>query len=92
MNPLPIDPGADSSRRVWVPCPNCSHGHDCSQCQTNHNCQTHGQYLLKSEGTRVSLQCPSCAHLWTVDTAQPRRREGDVVATIPLASHACEVM
>ena len=91
MNPLPIDSDADSSRRVWVPCPNCSHGHDCSQCRTHHNCQTHWQYLLKSEGTRVSLQCPSCAHLWTVDSAQPRRREGDVVATIPLASHACEV-
>jgi YVTN family beta-propeller protein len=92
VNHLPIDPGADSSRRAWLPCPNCNHGHDCPHCQSNHNCETHWQYLLKNEGTRVSLQCPTCAHLWTVDTAQARSRERDVVATIALGGHACDVV
>ena len=66
MNHLPIDPDADSRRRAGLPCPNCNRGRDCSQCRNN-DCQTHWQYLLKNAGTRVSLQCPICAHLWTVD-------------------------
>lgn len=66
VNHLPIDPDAHS-RRAWLPWPNCNHGHGCPQCQNNHNCQIHWQYLLKTAGTRVSLQCPICAHLWTVD-------------------------
>jgi YVTN family beta-propeller protein len=86
-NNLPIHPDAHSSRRAWLPCPNCNHGHDCPQCQDNHNCQTHWQYLLKNESTRVSLQCPTCAHFWTVDTAQAHRRTR-VVGTIPLGCHA----
>jgi YVTN family beta-propeller protein len=81
---LPIDPGADSSRRAWLRCPNCDHGRDCPQCRSNQNCPTHWQYLLKSAGTRVSLQCPACARRWSVDTAQMRRRKRDVVRTIPL--------
>lgn len=92
MNHLPIDPGADRSRRAWLPCPNCNHGHDCPHCQNNHNCQTHWQYLLNNTGTRVSLQCPTCAHLWKVDTAQMRRRERDVVTTIPLGCHAHHIV
>ena len=75
-----------------MPCPNCNHGHDCTECQDSQNCQTHWQYLLQSEGTRVSLQCPTCAHLWTVDTKQARRRERDVVATIPLGGHGRDVV
>ena len=92
MNHLPIHPGADRSRRAWLPCPNCNHGHDCPHCQNNHNCQTHWQYLLKNAGTRVSLQCPTCAHLWNVDTAQMRRRERDVVTTIPLGCQARHIV
>ena len=44
------------------------------------------------------MPCPDCnqgddcAHLWTVDTPQARRCERDVVATIPLGSHACDVV
>ena len=30
--------------------------------------------------------------MWTVDTTQARRRERDVVATIPLGGHACDVV
>jgi YVTN family beta-propeller protein len=30
--------------------------------------------------------------LWTVDTAQARSRERDVVATIALGGHACDVV
>jgi YVTN family beta-propeller protein len=92
VNHLPIDPAAHSSRRAWLPCPNCNHGHGCPQCQDNHNCQIHWQYLLNNEGTRVSLQCPTCTHLWTVDTAQARSRQRDVVATIALGGHACDVV
>ena len=92
MNHLPIDPGADNSRRAWLPCPNCDHGRDCPQCQSNQNCPTHWQYLLKNAGTRVSLQCPACAQLWTVDTAQMRRREPEVASTIPLGCHVREVV
>jgi len=66
VNHLPIDPDADSRRRAGLPCPNGNRGRDCSQCRNN-DCQTHWQYLLKNAGTRVSLQCPICAHLWTVD-------------------------
>ena len=32
------------------------------------------------------------AHMWTVDTAHARRREPDVVATIPLGGHARNVV
>jgi len=64
VNHLPIDPAAHS-RRAWLPCPNCNHSHGCPQCQNNHNCQIHWQYLLKTAGTRVSLQCPTWAHMWT---------------------------
>ena len=48
----------------------------------NHSCQTHWQYLLKNEGTRVSLQCPTCSYLWTVDA---------IVETISLGGPAGEV-
>jgi YVTN family beta-propeller protein len=84
VNHLPIDPGADSSRRAWLRCPNCDHGRDCPQCGNNQNCPTHWQYLLKNAGTRVSLQCPACAWRWSVDTAQTGTRERDAVRTIPL--------
>jgi YVTN family beta-propeller protein len=88
VNHLPIDPDAGRSRRAWLPCPNCDHGHDCAQCRNKRNCQTHWQYLLRNDGSRVSLQCPACAHLWTADTARARWRERDVVGTIPLGGHA----
>jgi YVTN family beta-propeller protein len=92
VNQLPIDPGADSSRRAWLPCPNCDHGRDCPKCQNNQNCPTHWQYLLKNAGTRVSLQCPACARRWSVDTAQMRRREREVVRTIPLGCRVHDVV
>jgi hypothetical protein len=98
VNQLPIDPDADRSRRAWLPCPNCNHGRDCPQCQDNHNCRIHWQYLLKNEGTRVSLQCPTCAHLWTVDAIADEPLDGHrqrtaeaVVATISLGGRAGEV-
>ena len=89
MSHLPIDPQANSSRRAWVPCPNCNRGHDCPECR---ECPTHWQYLLENEGSRVSLQCPDCAHLWTVDAQEASRRERNVVATIPLDSHARDLV
>lgn len=92
MNHVPIDPGADRGRRAWLPCPHCDHGRDCPQCQSNENCPSHWQYLLKNAGTRVSLQCPACAQLWTVDTAQMGRSEPEVVSTIPIGSHVREVV
>ncbi len=76
MNHLPIDPDADSRRRAGLPCPNGNRGRDCSQCRNN-DCQTHWQYLLKNAGTRVSLQCPICAHLWTVDAIARSMATGD---------------
>ena len=82
VNHVPIHPDADSSRRAWTPCPNCDHGSDCPECRNNHSCQTHWQYLLKNEGTRVSLQCPTCSYLWTVDA---------IVETISLGGPAGEV-
>ena len=91
MNHVPLDPDAHRSRRAWLPCPNCNHGHDCPRRHSNHNCQTHWQYLLRNEDTRVSLQCPTCAHLWIVDIAQARRRNR-VVATIPLGCYARDVV
>lgn len=70
---LPIDPHADSSRRAWLPCPNCHHGADCPECQSNRNCSAHWQYLLSNIGTVVYLQCPTCGHLWDTDTRRRRR-------------------
>ena len=65
---LPIDPDADRSRRAWVACPACHHGDGCPACETRRNCSVHWQYLLRNEGPRVIMQCPTCAHLWTTDT------------------------
>ena len=96
MNHLPIDPDADSRRRAGLPCPNYNRGRDCSQCRNN-DCQTHWQYLLKNAGTRVSLQCPLCAHLWTVDAiadeldGHGQQAAEAVVATISLGGRAGEV-
>jgi hypothetical protein len=49
-------------------CPACDYGAGCRDCTTGRNCGTHWQYLLSNQGTRVNLQCPHCAHLWSVDT------------------------
>jgi YVTN family beta-propeller protein len=96
MSHLPIDPDADSNRRAWLPCPNCNH--DCPHCQDNHTCQAHWQYLLKNDGNRVCLQCPTCAHTWTADAVADGlgQRHGQqehkaVVATIPLGGRTGEV-
>ena len=67
---LPIDPDADRSRRAWVGCPACHHGDGCPDCETRRNCSVHWQYLLRNEGPRVIMQCPTCAHLWTTDTSR----------------------
>jgi YVTN family beta-propeller protein len=91
VNQLPTDPGADGSRRAWLPCPNCDHGRDCPQCQSSQNCKTHWQYLLANAGTQVSLQCPACAQVRTVDTAQIRRRKPER-CRISLRCHARDVV
>ena len=75
----PIEPDADPSRRAWLACPNCDHGVGCPECQSSRNCGTHWRYLLKNSGTRVSLQCPSCYCVWTVDTAFPDRHAAAMV-------------
>lgn len=70
---LPIDPDADSSRRAWLPCPNCNHGAACPECRDGRNCCAHWQYLIANAADLVHLQCPSCAYLWSVDTGAGRR-------------------
>jgi hypothetical protein len=70
---LPIDPDADKSRRAWLACPSCDHGAACGDCCSGRNCHTHWQYLLSNNAAVVHLQCPTCTHLWSVDTAAPRR-------------------
>jgi DNA-binding beta-propeller fold protein YncE len=75
----PIEPDADPSRRAWLACPNCDHGVGCPECQSSRNCGTHWQYLLKNNGTRAFLQCPTCFCVWTVDTAEPNRHAPTVV-------------
>jgi hypothetical protein len=69
---LPIDPHADAARRAWLRCPVCEQGAGCHDCASGRNCTTHWQYLLSNRGTVLHLQCPACAHLWTVDTRGPR--------------------
>lgn len=71
---LPIDPDADFSRRAWLECPNCDHGAACGACQSGRNCSTHWQYLIGNNAAVVHLQCPSCTHLWSLDTGARRRR------------------
>ena len=71
---LPIDPHADRSRRAWMACPACHHGDGCADCETRRNCSVHWQYLLRNEGPRVIMQCPTCAHLWTTDTSRSEWR------------------
>jgi hypothetical protein len=71
---LPIDPTADRSRRAWLECPNCLHGARCPDCQSPRNCATHWQYLLGNKGPLVHMQCPSCAHLWSLDTSKRAAR------------------
>jgi YVTN family beta-propeller protein len=73
LSHLPIEPGADASRRAWLTCPNCDHGAGCPECRGRRNCATHWQYLLKNSGTQVFLQCPGCFCVWTVDTAATDR-------------------
>ncbi|GFG75821.1 hypothetical protein MBOT_31860 [Mycobacterium botniense] len=70
---LPIDPDADRSRRAWVACPNCDHGVGCQDCLQGRNCPAHWQYLISNHATVVHLQCPSCTHLWSLDTRTRRR-------------------
>ncbi|MGQ0837714.1 hypothetical protein [Actinokineospora sp.] len=70
---MPLDPTADIGRRAWLPCPNCDHGGACAHCLAGRNCASHWQYLLSNQATRVSMQCPGCTHVWTVDTRGPGR-------------------
>jgi primosomal protein N' len=69
---LPIDPDADKSRRAWLACPRCDHGAACRDCRSGRNCHTHWQYLLSNSAAVVHLQCPTCAHLWSLDTSAAR--------------------
>jgi hypothetical protein len=73
---LPIDPDADQSRRAWLACPKCDHGAACGECSSGRNCHTHWQYLLSNSAAVLHLQCPTCAHLWSLDTAASRRARG----------------
>jgi uncharacterized Zn finger protein len=70
---MPIDPDADRGRRAWLGCPSCDHGGECPECQSMRNCNTHWQYLLSNQGPLVYLQCPTCGHVWSIDTSQRRR-------------------
>jgi hypothetical protein len=70
---LPIDPDADKSRRAWLACPSCDHGAACGDCRSGRNCHTHWQYLLGNSAAVLHLQCPTCAHLWSLDTSASRR-------------------
>lgn len=79
MSHLPIEPDADPSRRAWLECPNCDHGAGCPECRSRRNCATHWQYLLRSKGTRVFLQCPGCFCVWTVDTARIDRHAREML-------------
>ncbi|MFE3324933.1 hypothetical protein [Streptomyces sp. NPDC059176] len=69
---LPIDPQADIARRAWVRCPGCDDARGCTACAAQRNCRDHWRYLISNKGARVHLQCPSCTHMWSVDT----RRHG----------------
>jgi YVTN family beta-propeller protein len=69
LSHFPIDPNADRSRHAWLPCPSCNQSDGCPECQSHRNCGTHWQYLLGSDGTQASLQCPTCGRLGTADTA-----------------------
>ena len=78
--------------------PQCNQGSDCPDCQNNHTCQTHWQYLLNDDGTGASLQCPTCAHLWTVDAIAEEPIDGrrlqaaePLITTISLGGPAGEV-
>jgi hypothetical protein len=71
---LPIDPQADRSRRAWLDCPNCDHGSACEVCRSGRNCGTHWQYLIRNSAAVLYLQCPSCAHLWSLDAGARHRR------------------
>jgi YVTN family beta-propeller protein len=77
MSHSPIEPDADASRRAWLACPNCDHGAGCPECRGGRNCATHWQYLLRNAATLVSLQCPTCFYVWSVDTAAAGRPSGD---------------
>jgi len=74
MTALPIDPDADSSRRAWLPCPQCNRGQHCSECDSGQCCTDHWQYLLREKSSRVVLQCGGCRHVWTADAAHARER------------------
>ncbi|MGP3927335.1 hypothetical protein [Streptomyces sp. 8N616] len=71
---LPLDPDADKARRAWLPCPRCQDHRDCATCLAGRTCLTHWRYLLASAGHLVHLQCPACTHIWSEDTAPPRRQ------------------
>ena len=76
----PIDPDADPSRRAWLGCPNCDTGVNCLQCQSGSNCDTHWQYLLNNNATRVFLQCSTCFGVWTADAADRDRHASGMVS------------
>ena len=69
---LPIDPHADFSLRAWLRWPRCDHGSGCGDCAGGRNCASHWQYLLSNRGALVHLQCPGCAHVWSIDTRRVR--------------------
>jgi len=65
---LPIDPRADAARRAWVACPSCDDARGCATCADRRTCSDHWRYLIANDGPVVHLQCPGCAHLWSVNT------------------------
>ena len=67
---MPIDPHADRfpARVAALPTAASGAATQCAECRSSRNCGTHWQYLLSNQATRVNLQCPGCATLWSIDT------------------------
>ncbi|MFF5428683.1 hypothetical protein ACFY5K_01210 [Streptomyces griseofuscus] len=65
---LPLDPQADTGRRAWVTCPNCSDHQGCATCEERRRCTRHWHYLLSNTGSMLHLQCPTCTYVWDHET------------------------
>jgi len=58
-----LDPQADISRRVWLPCTYCDNNT--------------ALYLLDSDVNLVWVQCGTCLHRWWLDTGVGRGRHSE---------------
>ncbi|MFF0569012.1 hypothetical protein ACFYT7_15365 [Streptomyces sp. NPDC004041] len=75
---LPVDPQADPARRAWVACPACDDARHCAICADRRTCGEHWRHLIANSGPVLHLQCPGCAHIWSLDTRPglPHRNGG----------------